>query len=156
MKFDTSNPKSLSANAGLTVDYKVVQESFRKYNDVDSFNLTVNVDVTGNQQGGGEMTLSGNGNIHSQVKGDIKLTAEGKISGDDKNVDGGFTFVTTFPTFVVELEMKIAKGTDGKPTLEYVLNGEKMTEQEVSKYFAGLSDASQTVAPGASIPGIKK
>jgi hypothetical protein len=130
-----------SMNMTASFSYNVVNASFEQLNDVDAFGLSMTNTMKASQSGGNAV-LKLDGQIHSQRLGNIKISGSGKLSGSTHSASGKYTFTLSFPSFVAKLEAKMKASADSPtPTVEYRLNGQKMSEEELKAYFGELMSA---------------
>jgi hypothetical protein len=115
-----------SGTGSIHVNYTVQNEDFRALNDVDHFEMNLN--MSGDED---EAEIEGGGKIHSRMRGDIELKFEGEIEMDGQEIDEAVMKMTfIFSDFEAELKQEI----DGRESIYYI-NDEEVTEQEFRSYL---------------------
>lgn len=124
--------KTFEANFEFAMAYSVTNADFAKLNDVTAIDIKGGGKVTaGNGSANGDLNVEGT--IKSQQLGDLKMYVIGKVEGkgDQNNVTA--TATTTlgieYPKYTAELK-QVATIQNKTKTIEYFLNGQKITEQE--------------------------
>ena len=131
------------ATIKVTANYSVVDDSFRKLNDVDSLKFNFEAKVSESEKSM-KVSMKFDGSVNSQSQGSVSIAGDGKFSGNQEKVDGNLNLEFKFKDFAAELNMKMVEGKDGEdPTIEYTLNGEKMTEEQVQEFFGQAFEATE-------------
>mgnify|MGYP001571999939 CR=1 FL=1 len=149
MKFESTSSEAEMENGNiklkLALTYEVLDAELRKLNDVDQFNLKIDVDMQVNKKdGSGRLTAKLEGDLHSQKydKLRFKLEVSGSMNAQGQ-ANGQFVVRYDFKDFTAEGRVELAN--DG--TTKYSVNGETATSEE---FFELMTAGRPVSAPGSS------
>ncbi len=131
----------------MKVDYSVLDDAYRSLNDVDKVNLDFRFDSVTNNTSSGAFTVKGTGGgqgvIHSQKLGNIRLLYDATISGSGTisaySISGLETLSIIYADGVkIELKDEFSQTHNGNSS-HLTMNGHAISEEEVSQYLKHLN-----------------
>ncbi len=131
----------------IKIDYTVLDDDYRALNDLDKVNLDFRFDSSIKNTDSGSFSESGTGSgqgvVHSQKLGHIRLLFEAKTSGSGTRSAYAITGSKTLAIFYadgVKIEMKneFSQSHMGEST-KYTMNGNEITEKEVAQYLKQMN-----------------
>jgi len=135
-----------SGSAKIVFVYSTSDADMKSYNDIDGINLTITSSTSSDAASNTiSMVMGMDGKLTSQKYGDIgvsmnmNMTMSKATSASKSSLNGNGEMKITFSNFLVDVKSKIVNGV-----ATYNLNGEDMTEAQLSQYFAGLNSKVST------------
>ena len=136
MKMSMKNSQS-GTEVSAEINYSVKNPEYAKLNDVDSISMKQTMSIKGGESTTGKFEMSGK--IHSQSKGDVKLSGNGSLDANKSSIKSDVTLRFEFSDYTVEF--KVAQKDQD---MTYTLNGDKISEKDFNEYFRRGGKAFET------------
>ncbi len=135
----------------FSASYKVKKDEFKKLNDVDAFDFSVEMAASQPKENALSLTINMSSKIHSQQSGDITFGGNFTLVGAEGSVNVDSKFEFTGGGVIAVFEIKGDSKTD-KNGPKILLNGQPLTPEEIQAIASELSGTGESTpsAPGES------